>query len=532
MGSIVSKTHIFFQAIAQLKRTYDLFHKRIEASPGLPVPNPTLPFWTVPPAALPASDKLPEYADVVIIGSGITGTSVAYNILAQESNLKIVILEAREVCSGATGRNGGHVNPPLYHDYTELKDKFGEHTARVMVAFRRAHLTELLRIAAEEDILNESQCRETEHIDVFTCPKTFAKAKDNLARWRAAMPAEASSFVCYKRVEAIEKYHLSDQVQGCIANAGGAMHPYRFVTSLLAILLARHPDSLQIFAHTPCTALTSGRGGYTAHTPRGPVRAAHVVHATNGWCTHLLPHFRTRIAPARGAMSAQRPGTGPAFSSPGTAAGARSYVFYRAGETYDYLTQLPAPGGEMMFGGGWAQAAEHGLPEIGVADDAWVNEATTSYLGGALPLYFGLHNWGAEARPEGDEDGEKWAEGRMKARWSGILGISADLLPWVGRIPEKLAGRAVPTVSERGAPSNEKVQDEEGERAQLAAPGEWIAAGYSGEGMVHAWMSGNALAHMLLDKGDEVREWFPDILRVSEKRWKEASFDDLIAKFM
>ena len=46
-----------------------------------------------------------EEADVVIIGSGITGTSVAYNALSRESALNVVMLEAREVCSGATGRS-------------------------------------------------------------------------------------------------------------------------------------------------------------------------------------------------------------------------------------------------------------------------------------------------------------------------------------------------------------------------------------------------------------------------------------------
>lgn len=44
----------------------------------------------------------------MIIGAGYTGSSLAYHILEKdvERKLKIVILEAREACSGATGRNG------------------------------------------------------------------------------------------------------------------------------------------------------------------------------------------------------------------------------------------------------------------------------------------------------------------------------------------------------------------------------------------------------------------------------------------
>ncbi|KAK7688053.1 hypothetical protein QCA50_008423 [Cerrena zonata] len=53
-------------------------------------------------------------------------------------------------------------------------------------------------------------------------------------------------------------------------------------------------------------------------------------------------------------------------------------------------------------------------------------------------------------------------------------------------------------------------------------PGEWIAAGYTGEGMVHAWMSGRALASMVLNDEEGIKDWFPEILRINEKRWKKA----------
>ncbi|KAI0641091.1 FAD dependent oxidoreductase [Trametes meyenii] len=544
MGSVISKAQLILEGLNQLRATYDVLVKRVQASPGLPTADPTLPLWTVPRARVPPDTtptNLPEYADIVIIGSGITGASIAYNILAQEAGVKIVVLEAREVCSGATGRNGGHINPPLYHDYGVLRDEYGEHVAKVMIAFRRAHLTEIQRIAIEEGILEQSQCRETEHLDVFTCPKAFAESKANLENWRAAMPVESSSFVCHERAEAIEKFRLSEEVLGCISNAGGAVHPYRFVTSLLSILLIRHPDALRIFTRTPCTSIlapadsTAAGALYAVTTPRGSLRTRHVVHATNGWSSHLLPAFRAKICPARGAMSAQRPGTALHSGAGAGAPGARSYVFYRGVAGYDYLTQLPEGEHELMFGGGWAQACDDGLPELGVADDGAVNHASQSYLAGALPQYFGLANWGHDAVADeeegaggsGDAD-VRWGSGRTKAQWSGILGISVDGLPWVGRLPEKVAGRTAPKPSlGRGLEKGEKI-----EGAGLATPGEWISAGYSGEGMVHAWMSGKALAHMIVDKEDEIAEWFPDVLRVTEKRWREASIDNLIARFM
>jgi hypothetical protein len=81
----------------------------------LPRPNPTSSYWQEPPdpvvADYHASEKLPETADTVIIGSGITGSLVAWNLLQSPSRGNIVMLEARQACSGATGRNG---NPLIF----------------------------------------------------------------------------------------------------------------------------------------------------------------------------------------------------------------------------------------------------------------------------------------------------------------------------------------------------------------------------------------------------------------------------------
>lgn len=52
---------------------------------------------------------LPEEIDILIIGSGYVGASAAYRLLAenpQNPTPRVVLVEARELCSGATGRNG------------------------------------------------------------------------------------------------------------------------------------------------------------------------------------------------------------------------------------------------------------------------------------------------------------------------------------------------------------------------------------------------------------------------------------------
>lgn len=108
----------------------------------------------------------------------------------------------------------------------------------------------------------------------------------------------------------------------------------------------------------------------------------------------------------------------------------------------------------------------------------------------------------------------------MKAIWSGIVGVSADRNPWVGRLSSRLTGRPTPIISE-----SQKIASDS---TKLASPGEWIAAGYSGEGMAHAFLSSRALALQILDRASDARAWFPECLDVTEKRWEEARAEDLI----
>lgn len=75
----------------------------------LPRANPTISYWQDPPSSiadLRSTPSLPSTSSYMIIGSGISGTYIAYILLTREPNADVVLLEARQACSGATGRNG------------------------------------------------------------------------------------------------------------------------------------------------------------------------------------------------------------------------------------------------------------------------------------------------------------------------------------------------------------------------------------------------------------------------------------------
>lgn len=86
--------------------------KKKPGQSSLPTPNSTKAFWHTQPSKVllghRTTDHVPSEADIVIVGSGISGTSAAHFLYQDENvkgeGLKAVMLEAREACWGATGR--------------------------------------------------------------------------------------------------------------------------------------------------------------------------------------------------------------------------------------------------------------------------------------------------------------------------------------------------------------------------------------------------------------------------------------------
>ncbi|KAG7853766.1 hypothetical protein KL919_005405 [Ogataea angusta] len=75
----------------------------------------------------------------VIIGSGFSGASVAFNLLEQTDE-KVLLLEARDVCSGATGRNGGHMRSYYHHDQYEFSQNYRQKTAAHIAMYEHEEL--------------------------------------------------------------------------------------------------------------------------------------------------------------------------------------------------------------------------------------------------------------------------------------------------------------------------------------------------------------------------------------------------------
>ncbi|KAJ7231255.1 FAD dependent oxidoreductase-domain-containing protein [Mycena rebaudengoi] len=149
---------------------------RIEGGRAFPIPTGmSLSYWLQGVRASPLLDhrtteELPKSADVVIIGSGMCGTLVAYELLMRPNPPKsVVILEAREMCSGATGKNAGHCKPDQYRGFPKYEKNFGAEQAKKLLEHEFETWSRLVKFVHEEKVDCELWVGDT--IDVAMSPE-------------------------------------------------------------------------------------------------------------------------------------------------------------------------------------------------------------------------------------------------------------------------------------------------------------------------------------------------------------------------
>jgi FAD dependent oxidoreductase len=167
----------------------------ITADPGLPLDNPTQSYWqhVEHPLANTQSQSLPEFSDVVVVGSGITGTSVTMYLLEGNSDTKVTLVEARTLCSGATGRNGGHSVTYGGAAYSKLKSSLGSKMAMKVVKFERDTCDQVLEMARHY-ALEESQVRALSRVRAYADQESLDEAKHSIEEFERDYPDEKGRY--------------------------------------------------------------------------------------------------------------------------------------------------------------------------------------------------------------------------------------------------------------------------------------------------------------------------------------------------
>ncbi|MFA7341116.1 MAG: FAD-binding oxidoreductase [Candidatus Obscuribacterales bacterium] len=320
-------------------------------------------------------------ADIAIIGGGVVGAACAY--LASRRNLKVVVLEAGTVASGASGRNGGFVLRGIHTHYNSCVAQYGREISRYVYGLGERNQ------ALIKDFV------ETNNVDIDYDPSgshLLACSLEELEELsRSCQLMHQDGF----KVDLIGQDPLDRGFYGALFNSCDfGINPVKFVRALLSI------SGAQVLEQESVRLIESSGAGITVTASSQSVICDRVIVATNAYSPGFDSFFLDKIQPARGQMLATAPLKKKILNS-------LCYANYG----WEYFRQLPDR--RLVVGGCRQSFLEE---ETGYADLVTkpVQTALEHYLKDHFPELAGI---------------------AIEYRWSGPMAFTHDGLPLVGALP-------------------------------------------------------------------------------------------------
>ena len=323
-----------------------------------------------------------RHADTVVIGAGLTGCSVAYQ-LAKRGRPPLV-LDLRGIAAGASGRNGG---------MTGVAGTLQRHAGRAVIALTRENFR-MLQDELPGELDDDFQLRVTGSLDLFLDDTQAARA--------AAEQPNLDALGIHSQL--LDRTALRDLVPSLSEHVVGARlltergHLWPFA---LVWALARGAQAFgaRIVAPLAVTRLLITNGAVTGVvTPDGVIETGTVVIAANAWAGLLLPDLPPgALVPARGQILVTEPAP-PLVPLP-----------FAANDDKEYGRQTPD--GRVLCGG-FRRLDEH--TGLGI----WEERTTPPVLQAIAALLVRLF-------PD-------LARVRVRRAWAGLMGFTADGLPLIG----------------------------------------------------------------------------------------------------
>jgi len=236
-------------------------------------------------------------ADVCVIGAGYTGLSAALNLA--ERGLSVVILEAKRVGWGASGRNGGQICTGYSRGNEQNEAWVGRDDAHKLFAIAEEGKT-IIRERVEKHRID---CDLTWG---YFLGATKQRHLDGLRTDQASL-AKDYGYTPTRLIETlagVRDYVSTDAYIGGLFDAGaGHLHPLNYC---LGLARAVEAAGVRIFEQSEVLAVEEG-ARVVARTARGRVAADYLMLAGNAYLGDLAPQIRGKIMPVGTYIGATAP---------------------------------------------------------------------------------------------------------------------------------------------------------------------------------------------------------------------------------
>jgi glycine/D-amino acid oxidase-like deaminating enzyme len=266
------------------------------------------PFWfrcDRPLVDYQSSQQLPESADVVVIGAGLTGASSAYHLAQSARQHRIVVLDQGDPAGEASGRNGGNFQL-IPENSVGVYEGLAKERLDFLTRLYRTLPLEVLRAESERqaslvlgialrnrDLVKSIILRDG--IDCDYAPRgwlhlTSTEQEEQGICDEVMLAARHGQKVeLWSRARIRAELDLHHDYLARFIPGDGTYHPFKYTCGLLRGALHA---GVQLYTRTKVHRIESnGPNRHRLTTSRGTIQTRRVIVATNAFTSRLLPQL-------------------------------------------------------------------------------------------------------------------------------------------------------------------------------------------------------------------------------------------------
>ncbi|MGY1450729.1 NAD(P)/FAD-dependent oxidoreductase [Pseudomonas chlororaphis] len=235
-------------------------------------------------------------ADVCVVGGGFSGLNTAIELA--ECGLSVILLEARKIGWGASGRNGGQLIRGVGHGLEQFASIIGEDGVRQM-KLMGLEAVEIVRQRIEHF---QIPCDLTwGYCDLANKPRDLEGFAEDAQELRDLGYRHATRLLQANEMHSVVG---SDRYVGGLIDMGsGHLHPLNLALGEAAVA---QQLGVRLFEHSAVTRIDYGPQ-VKVHTAQGSVRASTLVLGCNAYLNDLNPQLGGKVLPAGSYIIATEP---------------------------------------------------------------------------------------------------------------------------------------------------------------------------------------------------------------------------------
>ena len=234
--------------------------------------------------------------DVVVIGGGYAGLSAALHLA--EAGVAVTVLESETPGWGASGRNGGQINPGLKTEPDQIEADLGEDVGARLVALS-GMAADLVFSLIDRHAIRCDAVR-SGWIRAAHSGTAMARLIDSAAQWRR----RGAPVMVLDRAELAILMGSDAYVGGLVDQRGGNLHPLNYALGLADAAIAA---GARVHGQSRAIELRDTGSAVVVLTQQGRVRARRALVCTNGYSGDLLPAIARTVVPVRSIQVATAP---------------------------------------------------------------------------------------------------------------------------------------------------------------------------------------------------------------------------------